>query len=317
MTGYGSIDISVANLWHSYCEYQKGKKRTYEFHDFTYNLEAELFTLHDDLADRSYQPGKYRYFEVTDNKKRTISVAPLRDKIVHRLIYDYLVKIYDKTFIYDAWSCRKGKGLHKAIARAQYFLMKYSDCNVWRCDVKKFFDSVSHKILLEIIKFRIKDTVSLALIEKNIKSYDLGNGRGMPIGNLTSQIFANIYLNEFDRYIKHGLKPLAYLRYGDDFIILARNREKLETLRLLAIKFLENKLCLRTNFKNDIIIKARWGLYFLGSVIYPSDLVLSLRNKKRIVEKLNLRNVASYYGIIKHFNYGDLVKYNWQVIELL
>ncbi len=311
------MDISVANLWRCFGEYQKGKKRTYEFDEFKYNLEPELFKLHEELITDNYQPGNYRYFEVTDNKKRTISVAPLRDKIVHRLIYDYLVEIYDKTFIYDAWSCRKGKGLHKAIKRTQSFLRQYPDSYVWRSDIKKFFDSVGQEILLDIIKLRIKDKFSFNLIAKVIISYDLGNNGGMPIGNLTSQIFANIYLNEFDRYVKNILKPMAYLRYGDDFIILAGSKERAGELRNLAVNFLNTRLNLNINLKNDIIIKAEQGLHFLGSIIYSYDRKLSGMNMRRIFQKLNFRNIPSYYGIIKPFGRKGLFKFNWQAIELL
>lgn len=310
------MDISVSNLWRCFCEYQKGKKRSYEFNEFKYNLEAELFKLHEELSSDKFNPGNYRYFEVTDNKKRTISVAPLRDKIIHRLIYDYLVEIYDKTFIYDAWSCRKGKGLHKAIERTQSFLRKYPNSYVWRCDVKKFFDSVSQEVLLNIIKLRIKDQFSFNLIAKVIGSYDLGNNKGMPIGNLTSQIFANIYLNEFDRYVKHWLRPLAYLRYGDDFIILAESKEKATELRFLAVKFLKDRLNLSINVKNDIIIKANQGLRLLGSIIYYNGRKLSKRNTRRISQQLNFKNISSYYGIINPFGRKELTKFNWQVVDI-
>lgn len=317
MTGYGSIDISVANLWRCFCEYQKGKKRTYEFAEFKYNLEQELFKLHHVLATSKYTPGAYRYFEVTDNKKRTISVASLRDKIVHRLIYDYLVNIYDKTFIYDVWSCRKGKGLHKAIDRTQAFLKKDPNSYVWRSDVKKFFDSVSHDVLLEIVKLKIRDQFSFNLIAKVVRSYDLGDSRGMPIGNLTSQIFANIYLNEFDRYVKHELKPLTYLRYGDDFIILVDSKAKIEESRSSAVDFLNNRLNQQINTKNDIIIKAKQGLHFLGSIIYAHGRKLSKRNKRRLAQKLNLKNISSYYGIIKPFGQKEVLKFNWQALDVL
>ncbi len=139
----------------------------------------------------------------------------------------------------------------------------------------------------------------------------------VPIGNLTSQIFANIYLNEFDRYVKHILKPLTYLRYGDDFIFLAKNRQQLTELKLKAKKFSENHLSLRIDDKNDIIIKAKWGVRFLGSVIYPRGIKLSDRNKKRIKKKLCLKNFFSYYGIIKPYGAKELTRYNWQIIDIM
>ena len=135
----------------------------------------------------------------------------------------------------------------------------------------------------------------------------------MPIGNLTSQIFSNIYLNELDRFVKHKLKPKAYLRYGDDFILFEPNKIKLENFRTKTIEFLESKLKLQLNPKNDIIIKPSHGLKFLGVKLYPSGRKLTSRNKKRIANRLNSRNISSYYGNIKqHENKRSQKLFSWQ-----
>ena len=211
MTGKEVIDLGLSNIYRSFFEYRKGKKPSIDLDNFQYNLERKLFALWKDLNTNSYRHGGYRKFLVCDNKKREISVASVRDRVVHRLVYDYLVEVYDKTFIYDAWSCRKGKGLLGAIERAQSFLAsddaKYP-LRFWKCDVRKFFDNVDHEILLSILERRIKDEKAFGLLREIVGSFKSKyyKNKGIPIGNLTSQIFSNIYLNELDRFIKHELK---------------------------------------------------------------------------------------------------------------
>lgn len=304
-------------------------------HDFQYSLEENLYELFQDLNNGRYRHGGYRKFIVCDNKRREISVASVRDRVVHRLIYDYLEKIYDKTFIYDAWSCRKGKGLLGAISRINVFLkpfppypLPHTHNNgyskpfnwVWKCDVKKFFDSVNHQILLKIISLRIKDSITLNLLQEVIASYTTVSDRkvGMPIGNLTSQIFANIYLNELDRFVKHQLKPHTYVRYGDDFIVIQPNLEKLKLFRIQTTNFLNNDLKLQVNPKSDKIIKTRQGLKLLGIKCWSSGRTLNNRNLSRIKQKLASNNVSSYSGLIKkHGNKKQIKHFNWLVHEKL
>lgn len=141
------------------------------FHTFQFYLEKNLFSLHKDLNRGTYRHGSYRIFTVCDNKKRTISVAPIRDRVVHRLIYDCLVPIFDKTFIYDAWSCRKGKGLLACIERTQVFLKKNPQAYVWRADIKKFFDSVDRKTLLDLVFRKVKCSKAQWLIREVVNSF--------------------------------------------------------------------------------------------------------------------------------------------------
>jgi RNA-directed DNA polymerase len=312
-----SIDISVNNLFQCWQLYKKGKKRSLEFEHFYYNVESEILRLYQDLLSEKYKHGQYRNFIVNDNKKRMISVAPIRDRIIHRLLYDYLVEIFDKTFIFDAWSCRKGKGLHGAIDRSQKFLNINRGGYVWRSDVKKFFDSVDQGVLMNLLKLRIQDRLALNLLKEIIGSYRTEIGKGMPIGNLTSQIFANIYLNEFDRFVKHILKPKAYLRYGDDFILIGQNAFRLQNARLQAIAFLKSRLRLSINSKNDIIVKARQGIRSLGTIVYPKGRKINNRNQSRIKSRLNYGNIPSYYGLIKHSQPKKIKDFNYQVLNIL
>ena len=169
--GNDSIDVGLSNIWRSWFVFRKEKRPTVELHDFQYNLEKNIFELFKDLNDGKYRHGGYKKFVVSDNKRREISVASIRDRVVHRLVYDYLAPIYDKTFIYDAWSCRVGKGLLGAIERAQTFLKNHLRSYVWKGDVKKFFDSVDQKTLLKILSFKIKDERAYNLLKEIIYSF--------------------------------------------------------------------------------------------------------------------------------------------------
>lgn len=329
-----SMDLSLGNIWKSWFAFRRGKRATSELDDFQYNLEANLHSLFRDLNSGIYRHGIYRKFVAHDNKRREISVAQIRDRVVHRLIYDYLVPIYDKTFIYDAWSCRKGKGLLGAIERTQVFLKKTPCGYAWKADIQKFFDSVDQEVLMGLVSRKVGDPKALGLIREVTQSFSSTQvfgvqrererahrekGRvGMPIGNLTSQIFANIYLNELDRFVKHGFRVKHYLRYGDDFILVHPNLETLQEMRERTLRFLGDSLKLRLNPKNYRIIKVRHNLKFLGVVIYPGQRKLSKRNESRIKRRLSRRNVGSYFGLVaKHGSLKSKKEFTWLVCDLI
>lgn len=325
--GSESIDLNLKNIWKSWFEFRKGKRVSNELHTFQYALEKNLQKLFEDLNNGTYAHGGYRKFIVCDNKRREISVASIRDRVVHRLVYDFLEKIYDKTFIYDAWSCRKNKGLLGAIKRANYFLKRSSTHThtarshfsaLWKGDVRKFFDSIDQEVLLKILSLRIKDSTTFNLLKEIIASYStvINQRVGMPIGNLTSQIFANIYLNELDHFVKHHLKPQAYLRYGDDFLLIESDMEKLKFFRIRTVNFLERQLKLEINPKTDKILKYSQGLKYLGVKLWPIGRTLTRRNQTRIKERLDSNNISSYSGLMKqHGNSKQLKKLNWLIYE--
>lgn len=302
--------------------FRRGKIASREIIEFEYFLEDNLRRLEADLAAQRYRHGGYRQFEVIDSKRRIIKVAAVRDRVVHRLIYEYLKPIFDKMFIYDVWSCRKGKGLIAAVKRSQEFFRRHLTGYVWRSDIRKFFDNINKEILLNLIKRKVTDGHALGVIKEIIFSlpaqYEMeSKARGIPIGNLTSQIFANIYLNEFDRFVKHDLKVKRYLRYGDDFIILADNGAELNGIRLKAKEFLNKRLRLEVNDRHDIIIKTNRGLKFLGAIVYPWDCRLNRRNRRRLRSNLTLDNIPSYRGLISRYEAGKLKEFDWRVAELL
>ena len=165
------MNNSIHNIWRCWNLFRKGKSKTKELRTFEYTLEENLFQLHKDLNRGVYKHGQYCQFTGFENKKRDIVVAPIRDRVVHRMIYEYLVPIFDKTFIYDVWSCRKGKGLLGAIERTQMFAKQYANGFVWRTDIKKFFDSVDQDVLLKCIERRIADPSTLRIIREILSSY--------------------------------------------------------------------------------------------------------------------------------------------------
>lgn len=321
MTGkITSIDLSLKNIWRSWFKFKKGKKYTPRLHEFQYNLEENLYKMFTDLNSDNYKHGGYRKFTVKENKKREISVCEIRDRVLHRLVYEYLCKIYDKTFIYDVWSCRKGKGLQGAIERTRKLMYANKNSYVWKSDIEKFFDNVNKEKLKEILGLRIKDEKTFKLLCAIIDGFSSGlhGDKGIPIGNLTSQIFSNIYLNELDRFVKHEVRPKAYLRYGDDFILIESNLKNLISMKQQVESFIENILDMKTNKKSEAVIKVKHGLKFLGTIIYPKSRILNKKNEDRITKELNLKNIPSYHGIVNQNGSRKFRKeFLWRTFELV
>lgn len=235
---------------------------------------------------------------VNDSKPRHIAVAPVRDRVIHRLLYDYFVPLLDPYFDYDVWSCRKDKGLDAAINRTQKLLSRYPHSWVWRGDITKFFDSVNQTVLTGVVNYYIKDHVAIELLDEVINSYKVAPDQGIPIGNLTSQILANVYLNEFDRHVRHILKPSAYVRYGDDFILLFPTQHEVKQARTAAISFLDSTLHLTMHARNDIIVPVRKGIHFLGLGLYPAGHHIMSPTWSRLQKRLDSINQPSYFGFV-------------------
>ncbi len=279
--------------------------------DFAMNLEENIFLLHKDLSRERYNQSSYSSFFIKDPKLRHIHKAVVRDRIVHHAVYRILYPFFDKVFIYDSYSCRDKKGTHKAVERLEIFSRKVSknynqNCFVLKCDIKKFFDSVDHDILLKLIKKKVKDKKTIYLIKNIIKSFNKKRGKGIPLGNLTSQLFANIYLNELDQFIKHKLKAKHYIRYCDDFLILSCDKIFLADLISPIENFLAKELELHLHPEKITIKKFKQGVDFLGYVTLPYYKVLRTRTKKRMFRKIEQKRKQLEKGIInqKAFNYS-------------
>lgn len=307
--------------WH---EFKKGKRSKKDVMLFEFNLEDNLFKLHWLLASNYYRHDKYQCFSICDPKPRIIHKASVRDRILHHAVFRILYPIFDSTFIGDSYSCRLNKGTHRAVARLEQFSERVSrhyrdNCFILKCDIAKFFASIDHDILKKLIRRRISDSRSLDLIDKIIDSHSnekFKNKKGVPLGNLTSQLFANIYLNELDQFVKHRLKARFYLRYTDDFIIVHPDRNYLEKLISEISEFLKQDLKLDLHPKKVTIRKFRQGVDFLGYVSLPHYKVLRTKTKRRMFKKLNVKRSQlddgeisresfeqarqSYLGILSH-----------------
>ncbi len=320
--------ISLENLFSAWDKFKSGKQKKQDVQHFEWRLEENIFQLHRDLKSRRYKHGAYTSFYIRDPKQRHIHKATVRDRIVHHAVFAVLNPIFEETFIFNSLSCRVGKGTHKGIDILEKIIMQVS-CNIFKpcfalkCDIKKFFETVDHSILFSIIRKRIKDKDALWLLEEIIESFvsrysTLFEQKGLPIGNLTSQLFANIYLNEFDQFVKHKLKIKHYIRYTDDFIIVANDKAYLENLIAPIRSFLSNKLSLQLHPKKITIRNFHQGIDFLGYIVFPHHRLLRTKTKQRIFRKLEKRvreykdgritkqtlrqSLHSYLGVLSHAN---------------
>lgn len=310
MVDYHPI-ISIKNLLAAWKEFLLGKKQKHDVQAFSSMLMGNLTTLHDDLANFSYIHGSYKHFKINDPKPRDIHKASVRDRLLHHAIYRMLYPFFDRTFISDSFSCRLGKGTHKALRRFRVFAYQASQndtrtCWILKCDIRKFFENINHQILLEILRSYIPDVGIIWLLERVTSSFEKTPGVGLPLGNLTSQLFVNIYMNEFDQFVKHRLKIKHYLRYADDFVILSQSKSYLENLIPLLRAFLKERLKLELH-PNKVYIKTlNSGLDFLGWVNFPDHRVLRTSTRRRMLSKLEKNKdesaVNSYLGLLKHGN---------------
>jgi len=272
-----------------------------------------VLSLHEDLREKTYQHGSYEFFKINDPKPRDIHKASVRDRLVHHAVYKILYPHFDRYFIYDSYSCRLGKGTHRAIQRFQIFANKVSRNHhrsawVLKGDIRKFFASIDHNILKAILKRHIPDDDINWLTSQLIDSFstDGKEGVGLPLGNLTSQLFVNIYMNEFDQFVKRKLKVKWYIRYADDFVILHESNDYLKNLVPLLSDFLESTLKLTLHPDKLFIETCVSGVDFLGWVNFPHHRVPRTSTKRRIFRKMrkepSKKSLASYLGILKHGN---------------
>lgn len=305
--------ISLENLYGAWERFVSGKKCKKDVAEFSLDLSRNIIALHEDLKNKTYQHGGYEYFKVSDPKPRDIHKALVRDRLVHHALYRILYPFFDRTFIADSYSCRNGKGVHKANARFRKFALQVSKnntktCWVLKCDIRKFFASIDHEILLDILKQRIADQDMLRLLSEIVDSFhSTKKGVGLPLGNLTSQLLVNIYMNEFDRFVKHKLKAKHYIRYADDFVIFSQDRLWLEDALLRMKGFLLWELKLRMHPDKVFIKTLASGVDFLGWVHFSDHSVLRTVTKRRMFRNLLANEgkeeaVQSYLGLLRRGN---------------
>ena len=321
--------ISRENLFAAWREFQRGKMGKRDVLAFAEHFEEHVLGLHADLASGRYRHGPYVRFLIHDPKQRSIAKASVRDRVLHHAICRVITPDFDKTFVFDTYSSRKTKGVHRAIERLDILAKRLSRNNtqtVWmlKCDIRKFFESVGHERLLELCAKRIHDDRVMALLRNILDSFEAKPKKSIPLGNLTSQLFANIYLDRLDQYVKRELRIKNYLRYTDDFILLSRDRNELERVLPLIRDFLLRDLDLDLHPTKVTFRKWHQGVDFLGYVHFPYHRVLRTKTKKRMLRKLEKRReefeaeeldeeklrqtVASYLGVLSHARSRGLAK---------
>ena len=303
---FGKI-IEIKNLMNAYRNAAKQKRFEKAILRFDEHLAQNLLCLQKELSNKTYKHGNYKFFTLYDPKEREISAAPFRDRIVHHAVCQILEPIFDRKFIYDSYACRQTKGSHRAVKRLQKFLIKIGyrekkKIYALKCDISKCFPSINHEILIKILKKKIKDKDTIWLLKEIISSYESGDKynelfpvnshfrtkrpRGIPIGNLTSQLFVNIYLNELDQYLKHQLKVKYYVRYVDDFVVLSRDKRYLHQLAEKIRTFLYDKLYLTLHPKKIRVFPVHLGIDFLGYVVFKDHILLRSKNVKAFRKRL-------------------------------
>ena len=306
---------SCNNLELAYKKARKHKTTKDYVINFGKDLQNNLLLLRSELLFYCYNPKPLVNFIVRDPKTRRISKSDFRDRVVHHALCNIIEPILEKSFIFDSYANRKGKGTLKALQRFDYFKRKVSknntsNCYILKADIRKYFETVNHNILLSIIKKKIKDTRILWLVRKILGNYGLKRERetrGMPLGNLTSQFFANVYLNELDQFVKHKLKAKYYIRYVDDFVILHRNKETLENYKKEIDNFLKT-IKLELHPDKSKIIPLRKGVSLLGCRVFYYHQLLRKSNLRKFQRKINEKidlvqnNLLTYDSLLDSIN---------------
>lgn len=303
----------------------KGKRSRKDVQEFEVHLMSNILSLHDDLVAKTYIHSEYEAFNISDPKPRSIHKASVRDRLLHHALYRQLYPFFDKTFIDDSFSCRKDKGSHKAMERFRAFVSKVSlnhTRTVWvlKCDIRKFFASIDQGKLLHILQRNIPDSDIIWLLSKILESFYVNQeGVGLPLGNLTSQLLVNIYMNEFDQFVKQRLKFKHYVRYADDFVFLSTDKAQLQSVLLQVERFLTNEMHLTLHPDKVSIRTVASGVDFLGWIHFPDHRVLRTTTKRRMFRTIKekegkVETVQSYLGLLSHGN-SYLLRKKVEVVE--
>ncbi len=304
---------------------QRGKRREPDVYAFNAQLEKNLLRLQEELRNRTWTPGVYRDFYVYEPKKRLVSAAPYEDRVVHHALYRVLEGVWEPIFIDDSYACRVGKGTHAAANRYTQFSRKAN--YVLKCDISRYFEHVDHGILLGEVSRYVKDDGILWLVETILRSNDArpaaAPGCGIPIGNLTSQFFANVYLNGFDHWVKEELRHRFYIRYVDDFVVLADDKAVLHD----AFRRIESKLGeigLTVHPRKRSVFPVSEGCDFMGYRIWPDHrrlrpktgyhsrrklacLARKYKDGELTLDRMHT-SIASWIGHVKHADTWGLRK---------
>lgn len=310
--------ISLDNLLLAWQEFLQDKRNKPDVQVFGRHLIDNLSELHEDLARKQYRHGGYEAFTIADPKPRKIHKASVRDRVLHHAVYRLLYPFFDGTFIHDSYSCRLNKGTHKALDRFRQFGQIVS-CDytrtawVLKCDIKKFFASIDQNILREILQTYIRDQDVLWLLDEIIGSFhSTASSKGLPLGNLTSQILVNICMNEFDQFVKHKLKAKHYIRFADDFVFVSADKAWLQAQVPAIELFLHDVLALSLHPDKVSIRSLASGVDFLGWIHFPNHTVLRPATARRMIRRIRENpksdTVQSYLGLLRHGNTAQLTQ---------
>lgn len=303
MKRYGNLYkqiVDFENLFVAFRKALKGKTRSANVAEFARAQEVNLLQLQRDLMDKTYAPGGYRTFMIYEKKPRMISAAPFRDRVVHHALCNIVEPIFERSFIFESYANRKGKGTHRAVKRCQRFAQ--TNRLALKCDIKKYFPSMDHEILKSVIRSKIKDADVLWLCDiiidnsnpqQKVMDYFPGDSlftpferrKGLPIGNQTSQFFANVYLNGFDHFVKENLRCKYYLRYVDDFVVLANTKQELWVVRDAISRYLEQRR-LKLHPDKVHVFPVTCGIPFLGYRIFPERIRIDASNVVRFRRRM-------------------------------
>ncbi len=288
---------------------QKSKRFRPEVLRFNLNFETEILQLQTELQTQTYQPGSYFNFEIYDPKPRWISAAPYRDRVVHHALCNVIQPIFERSFIADTYANRIGYGTHRALRRFAHFTRKSS--HVFQADIRRYFPNINHSILKTLIRRKIKCPGTLGLIDRIIDNSPIlpssppsrtgsasraqppqeipssPDSTGIPIGNLTSQFFANLYLSGFDHYVLEHLKPQGYIRYVDDFALFSNDRDELYSNRQSIETYLKTQLHLEIHPIKSQIFETRIGCNFVGFRVFPDR--IRVRNSQLRHSRLRIK----------------------------
>ena len=294
--------ISFPSLFRAARKARRGKRFRPDVAQFEFDLERNLWRLHEELQTRSYQPGAYHTFLIYEPKQRQISAAPYRDRVVHHALAAVLESVFEPAFVTDSYACRKGKGTHAAVDRAQQYARRFR--YVLKTDVRKFFPSVDHGILISLIERKIKDPNVMWLVnlivdasneQEPVLDWFPGDDlfdpaerrRGLPIGNQTSQFFANAYLNPLDHFIRESLQAGGYVRYADDMLVFSDDKRELALWRTQITEFLYS-LRLKLHPRKSEIFPVACGIPFLGYRVFPTHRQVSKSNVRRFRRRVHV-----------------------------
>lgn len=310
--------ISIENLLYAWREFRRGKKARRDVQEFELHLMDSILRLHYDLMQKTYTHGPYEAFNISDPKPRNIHKATVRDRLLHHALCRMLYPAFDRTFIAHSYSCRRNKGTHRAMDTFTAMARNVSNNHtktVWvlKCDIRKFFASIDHDVLQRIVRQKISDKNVLWLLQNITDSFETEHGKGLPLGNLTSQLLVNIYMNEFDQYVKRILKARWYARYADDFVFMSV--DKLVLLQLLPriAEFLRDNLSLLLHPDKVSIHTVDSGIDFLGFVHFSHRRVIRTTSKRRMLRRLGevgdkKESIQAYLGLLSHGNCWGLMK---------